>query len=105
MPLARRSQGDSELSVEEEQRREDINHKYHFLYFALSNVGVLALFVVALLLVGFYRPFYNTVDVIIMLATGMILGAVYVESQDKLGERYRSRLAEADGKKTNAETR
>lgn len=80
-----------------------MRHKYYFLYVILSHVGVLALFVAAILLVGFYRPSYNIVDVIVMLAVGMILGTIYVRSQDKLEEHYAGRLAEAGKKKTSAE--
>lgn len=92
------------MSLEEERVRGNIRHRYHFLYLVLAHVGVLALFVPAVLLVEFYRPSYNTVDVIVMLAVGMILGAVYVGSQDKLAEYYTHRLEEAKKKTANTKT-
>ncbi len=92
------------MSLEEERARGNIRHRYHFLYVVLARVGVWALFIPAVLLVEFYRPSYNTVDVIVMLAVGMILGAVYVRSQDKLAEYYAHRLAEADKITANAKT-
>jgi vancomycin permeability regulator SanA len=90
--------------LEEERVRGNIRHRYYFLYVILARVGVLALFIPAVLLVEFYRPSYNTVDVIVMLAVGMILGAVYVRSQDRLAEYYAHRLQEAEKKTANAKT-
>ena len=90
------------MGLKAERKRESVLHRYYSVYLVLSRVGVLALFVIALLLVGFYRPSYNPVDVVAMLAFGMILGVIYVKSQDKLEEHYTIRLAEAGKKETDS---
>jgi glucose uptake protein GlcU len=43
---------------------------------------------------------YDTLDVIVMLAIGMILGAIYVRSQEKIEENYERRLEEIEKKDT-----
>jgi len=89
----------------EERARGSIGpHKYYSLWLLLARVGVLALLVPAVLLVQFYKPSYDTVDVIVMLAVGMILGAIYVRSQEKLAEHYARSLHEIDKKTANDKT-
>ena len=90
------------MSSTEERARGGIGpHKYYSLWLLLARVGVLALLIPAVLLLQFYKPSYSTVDVIVMLAIGMILGAVYVESQEKLAKHYTRRSDETGKKTTN----
>jgi len=88
------------LSLEEERARENIRHKYYSLWFVLSRVGAVALIFLVVPLVKYYRPLYDTLDVIVLVAVGTILGAIYVRSQDILGKHCARKLAEVDKKGT-----
>ena len=51
-------------------------------------VGVAAVIVVAISVIHSYRPSYDVIDVLTILAVGMILGAVYSESQNRVGDYF-----------------
>jgi Na+/melibiose symporter-like transporter len=91
------------LSLEEEWARENIRHKYYSLWFVLSHVGIMALIFLVVILVKYYRPLYDTHDVIVAVAVGTIVGAIYVQSQYILGKHYTRKLAEVDKKETHVE--
>jgi vancomycin permeability regulator SanA len=84
------------LSYEKERAKEDISHRYHSLWFILVRVGVVALIFPAVMVLKFYRPLYSTPDVIVMLAVGIMLGAIYVRSHEMLAKSYERKLADLD---------
>lgn len=47
----------------------------------LSRVGIVIVVFVAVVAIQLFRPAYSFVDVLLMLAVGMILGAAYIEVQ------------------------
>ena len=48
----------------------------------------------SVLIVKLLRPEYGTIDVVVMLSAGMILGAFYVRSQDRIRERFKRKVEE-----------
>jgi len=92
------------LSLKLEHERESIQHRYHSLWLILARVGVIALFLPAVIIAKPYRPSYDTYDMIIIVAVGMILGVVYARTQEKLAEHYSSRLAKVDEQDTEQRT-
>jgi glucose uptake protein GlcU len=52
----------------------------------LSRVGVLIVVSVATVVIQLLRPVYGFVDILLILAVGMILGAVYIEVQKRASE-------------------
>jgi glucose uptake protein GlcU len=52
----------------------------------LSRVGVLIVVSVATVVIQLLRPVYGFVDILLILAVGMILGAVYIEVQKRVSE-------------------
>jgi hypothetical protein len=40
----------------------------------------------------------GTIDVVVMLSAGMILGAFYVQGQDRIGERFKRKVEEIETK-------
>ena len=47
----------------------------------LSRVGIVIVVFVAVVAIQLFRPAYSFVDVLLILAVGMILGAAYIEVQ------------------------
>jgi hypothetical protein len=47
----------------------------------LSRFGIMIVFFVAVVIIWQVRPAYGFVDILVMLAVGMLLGAVYMEVQ------------------------
>jgi hypothetical protein len=47
----------------------------------LSRVGVLIVFFLAVLITVQVRPVYGFVDILVILAVGMLLGVAYIEVQ------------------------
>jgi hypothetical protein len=47
----------------------------------LSRVGIMIVFFVVVVIIGQVRPAYGFVDILVILAVGMILGVVYIEVQ------------------------
>jgi glucose uptake protein GlcU len=88
------------MSLEKEREKEKTVHKYSSLAFVMSRVGVLVLVMLSVISVRFFRPLYDTLDVIVVLAVGMILGAIYVRSQEKIEESYERKLEEIEKKDT-----
>lgn len=50
----------------------------------LSRVGVLIVVSVATVVIQLLRPVYGFVDILLILAVGMVLGAVYIEVQKRV---------------------
>lgn len=50
----------------------------------------------SVLIVKLLRPEYGTIDVVVMLSAGMILGAFYVQSQDRIRERFKRKVEEIE---------
>ena len=82
------------MSQVEEREAEKIHQKYGAIWLALSRVFILALFVLAVVVARYYRPLYETVDVVILVAAGALLGAVFVQSAGLWEKSYRQDLAE-----------
>lgn len=91
------------MSLEKEWEKERIHHKYGSIWLALSSVGILALIALTVTLVKYHRPLYDTFDVILMVTVGVLLGAVYMESSQRLGKNYKRELAETDEKSARAQ--
>lgn len=88
------------MGLEKEWAKENTIHKYSLFAFVMSRVGVLVLVLLSVISIRFFRPLYDTLDVIVMLAIGMILDAIYVRSQEKIRESYEHRLEEIEKKDT-----
>lgn len=88
------------MDLEKEQAKEKAVHKYWSLSFIMSRVGVVAMLLVSAFSIGYFRPLYNTVDIIVVLVIGMVLGGIYVASQDKIRESYEHKLQLIEKKDT-----
>jgi glucose uptake protein GlcU len=88
------------MGLKKEWEKEKTVHKYSSYAFVMSRVGVLVLVLLSVISIRFFRPLYDTVDVIVILAVGMILGAVYVRSQEKISENFERKLEEIEKKDT-----
>ena len=47
----------------------------------LSRVGIMIVFFVVVVIIGQVKPAYGFVDILVILAVGMLLGVVYIEVQ------------------------
>jgi hypothetical protein len=47
----------------------------------LSRVGIVIVFFVVVVIIEQIRPVYGFVDILVILAVGMLLGVVYIEVQ------------------------
>ena len=86
------------MSQANEHEKEKVHQKYGVIWLALSRLIILALIVLTVALVKYYRPLYETVDVIIMVAAGILLGAIFVQSAEMWEKSYRRNLTEVDEK-------
>lgn len=84
------------MDLKKEWEKEKAVRKYSSLAFIMSHAGVVALLLLSALSIGYFRPLYNTVDMIVVLVIGMILGAIYVASQDKIAKGYERRLEQIE---------
>jgi len=82
--------------MKKELALENAGHKYWSFRWILSRVGVLVLLSASVLIVRLLRPEYGTIDVVVMLSAGMILGAFYVQSQDRIRERFKRKVEEIE---------
>jgi hypothetical protein len=83
----------------------DIQHKYKLLV-KMAHVGIGAILILAVIFLRYYRPLYDAVDIVVVFAVGMMLGAVYVRSEDILWERFtraHAKQEEAEKKAMHAE--
>ena len=90
------------MSQGKENEVEKVRQKYGVIWLALSRVAILALIVLTVALVKHYRPSYETVDVVLMVAAGILLGALFVQSAGMWEKSYRRDLAEVDAKGARA---
>lgn len=86
------------VNVKKEWALENTRHKYWSFAWALSRAGVLVLLFVSVLIVKLLRPEYGAVDLVVILSVGMILGAFYIQSQDKIRERFKRKIEEIETK-------
>lgn len=84
------------MNITKEWALENAGHKYWSFRWILSRVGVLVLLSASVLIVKLLRPEYGTIDVVVMLSAGMILGAFYVQSQDRIRERFKRKVEEIE---------
>lgn len=54
----------------------------------LFRVGIVALLSIAVVIAQVYRPSYQWVDILVLLAVGMVLGAVYMEVLDRIHNHF-----------------
>ena len=86
------------MNVKKEWALENASHKYWSFRWILSRIGVLVLLFASVLIIKLFRPEYGTIDIVVILSAGMILGAFYVQSQDKIGERFKRKVEEIETK-------
>jgi len=86
------------VNMKKEWALENASHKYWSFKWILSRLGVLVLLSASVLIVKLLRPEYGTIDIVVILSAGMILGAFYVQSQDKIGERFKRKVEEIETK-------
>ena len=84
------------MSYEKERAKETIHHTYQSVDFVLSHVGVLILIFLAVAILKMYRPSFDTLDLIVALSVGAVLGVVSLESRRMAVKRYLRRLEEVD---------
>jgi Na+-translocating ferredoxin:NAD+ oxidoreductase RnfD subunit len=86
------------MNMKKEWALENASHKYWSFRWILSRVGVLVLLSASVLIVKLLRPEYGTIDIVVILSAGMILGAFYVQSQDKIGAHFKRKVEEIETK-------
>jgi uncharacterized membrane protein len=69
----------------------------------LFRVGVLAAVALAVSAVRFYKPAYDAIDTLVILAIGMMLGAVYVQSRDRISKHFARKGKEPSKQKAETE--
>jgi hypothetical protein len=67
----------------------------------LSRVGIIFLIASVTVIIQFFRSSYGFIDVLFILAVGMILGAVYLEGTRKISD-YLERISTPEPKKVSA---
>ena len=94
--------GVQKVNMKKEWALENTKHKYWSFAWTLSRVGVLVLLFASVLIVKLLRPEYGTIDMVVILAAGMILGAFYVQSQDKIREHFKRKVEEIETKQPDS---
>jgi uncharacterized protein YacL len=54
----------------------------------ISRLGIAVAIFVAVLAIQLFRPAYNFVDTLLILAVGMILGAAYLQIQERASDYF-----------------
>ena len=96
--------GMRKVNMKKEWALENTKHKYWSFAWTLSRVGVLVLLLVFVLIVKLLRPEYGTIDLVVILSAGTILGAFYVRSQDKIREHFKRKIEEIETKHPDSQT-
>lgn len=69
----------------------------------LFRVGTLAAIVLVVAAVRFYKPAYDAMDTLVILALGMMLGGIYVQSQDWISKYFARKEKEPSKQRTETE--
>jgi uncharacterized membrane protein len=64
------------------------SRKKRLLSSVLFRVGMVAILSLTMVIVQTYRPDYQLLDILLVLAVGMLLGAFYVEGADRIDRHF-----------------